>query len=157
VNANADEPRWSTCAMQSYAAVPRSVSSRESLVLRWVRGDVSNFEYLMAVNAAAGRYLGSCSHHPVLPWVTDFSAPHSGWRDLTKSKFRLHKGDAQLDVSFCRENDMPHHVPEPPLSSLSYFVYMARVTSVEVLRRHVRSVFRPAEYPSRCGGSLAAI
>ena len=128
---------------------PRSVSSPVSLTERWVVGDVSNFEYLMAVNAAAGRYLGSYSHHPVLPWVTDFTVERGGWRDLTQSKYRLHKGDAQLDFTFAQQSSEAHHVPEPPLSSLSYFVYLARVTPLEVLRQHVRSVFRPAEYPAR--------
>jgi hypothetical protein len=82
--------------------VPRAPRASGSLIARWVAGDVSNLEYLLAVNAAAGRYASSHCHHPVLPWVTDFTAPGSGWRDLRTSKFRLHKGDAQLDVTFSR-------------------------------------------------------
>lgn len=77
------------------------------LTYRWVKGMVTNLEYLLAVNAAAGRVLGDRSCYPIVPWVTDFSARITdetsaggrggkGWRDLTITKFRLKKGDAQV-------------------------------------------------------------
>lgn len=59
---------------------------------RWINGDLSNFEYLMYINKCCGRVHGHPNHHPVLPWIMDFSQPLGGWRDLTKSKFRLNKG-----------------------------------------------------------------
>ena len=59
---------------------------------QWVNGEISNFDYLMYINKCCGRVHGDPNHHPVLPWIMDFSQPLGGWRDLTKSKFRLNKG-----------------------------------------------------------------
>ncbi|XP_065137112.1 WD repeat-containing protein 81 [Paramisgurnus dabryanus] len=72
----------------------------KSLVLDWVHGRVSNFHYLMELNRLAGRREGDPNYHPVLPWVVDFTVPCGRFRDLKKSKFRLNKGDKQLDFTY---------------------------------------------------------
>ncbi|CAM9415914.1 unnamed protein product, partial [Ectocarpus sp. 4 AP-2014] len=68
-----------------------------------------------------------------------------GWRDLTKAKFRLKKGDAQLDRSYL-EGQPPHHVPES-LSELTLTVYLARRLPLQVLKDVVRRELVVEEYP----------
>ncbi|XP_074535248.1 WD repeat-containing protein 81 [Halichoeres trimaculatus] len=72
----------------------------KTLVLDWVHGRVSNFRYLMELNRLAGRREGDPNYHPVLPWVVDFTVPFGKFRDLRRSKFRLTKGDKQLDFTY---------------------------------------------------------
>eukprot|EP00698_Gefionella_okellyi_P013427 TRINITY_DN3675_c0_g1_i2.p1 TRINITY_DN3675_c0_g1~~TRINITY_DN3675_c0_g1_i2.p1 ORF type:complete len:1155 (+),score=186.25 TRINITY_DN3675_c0_g1_i2:110-3574(+) len=111
----------------------------------WVRGDMSNFDYLMFLNGLSGRRAGDSFHPPILPWVADLSSNTGGWRDLTKSKYRLSKGDEMLDITFQSSN--PHHLTDM-LSSVTYCIYAARRLEVEVLKRVVRAKFEPNEYPS---------
>ena len=64
---------------------PSSISrwTGKSVIQRWVDGDVSNFDYLMVLNRAAGRSMIDASFHAMMPWVVDFSSKDGGWRDLT--------------------------------------------------------------------------
>ena len=62
----------------------------------WRRGRLSNFDYLMFLNYLSGRSCENPRAYPVLPWVRDFSSEIGGWRDLSKSKFRINKGDQML-------------------------------------------------------------
>ncbi|OAD66079.1 hypothetical protein PHYBLDRAFT_175602 [Phycomyces blakesleeanus NRRL 1555(-)] len=119
----------------------------EPLVIKWVRGEISNYSYIMALNHLAGRKEGDPNFHPILPWVVDFTGTsvEDGWRDFTKTKFRMNKGDEQLDFTF--DGPVPHHITDI-LSDITYYVYLARRTPIPVLCQFVRSKYEPNEYPS---------
>lgn len=102
---------------------------------------ISNYDYLWYINELAGRRFGDPNRHFVFPWVIDFTSPDS-WRDLTITKYRMNKGDEQLDLNYSISN---HHITEI-LSELTYYHYMARKTAVPVLQKYVRTNFRPNEY-----------
>lgn len=119
---------------------------------QWWRGELSNFEYLLILNKLAGRRWGDHTFHPVMPWVIDFSTKPDdncdvGWRDLSKSKWRLAKGDEQLDFTYST-SEIPHHVSDECLSELAVCSYKARRLPLSVLRMAVRTVYEPNEYPS---------
>ena len=65
-----------------------------------------------------------------MPWVMDFTRPDGNYRDFSKSKYRLNKGDDQLDFTYesalqmqaMNEEDgsnlagqVPHHISGCPL------------------------------------------
>ena len=137
-------------------------SDLQEIVQMWTYGKISNFDYLMLLNRLAGRRSGDPNHHPILPWVMNFSQPDSGYRDLTKSKFRLNKGDYQLDLTYDNSlmygpSDEASRTPQDPLlihhhitdflSDITYYVYKARRTPKSVLCAHVRKRWVPNEYP----------
>ncbi|XP_023248259.1 WD repeat-containing protein 81 [Copidosoma floridanum] len=115
----------------------------------WVHGRLSNFDYLTALNDLAGRRYGDPSCHHVMPWVTDFTSRCGGnWRDFAKSKFRLNKGDRQLDLTFDSETTgVGYHVSDV-LSEITYYVYLSRRYSRSILCKHVRPLWVPGEYPA---------
>ena len=175
-----------TDAASAHRPRPPPFRSLRALCSDWLAGTCSTFEYLLALNAAAGRRCGDRSFHAVFPWVLDFTAPPEniatsgamaaaqaaaaaeaaasmgpagpsapiaasllpvGWRDLSRTKWRLTKGDEQLDVTYAR-SEPAHHIPHDALSELAVCIYTARRQPEALLRRVVRAVFEPNEYPA---------
>lgn len=68
-----------------------SLIGQQSVTQRWVRGEISNFQYLMHLNTLAGRSYNDLSQYPIFPWilrdysseVLDLTNPNS-FRDLTR-------------------------------------------------------------------------
>ncbi|ESO90187.1 hypothetical protein LOTGIDRAFT_233981 [Lottia gigantea] len=140
--------------LTSYIYKQYSISDLPTIVDNWVHKKLTNFQYLMILNHLAGRVMNDPNNHPVLPWVMDFTGHDSGYRDLTMSKYRINKGDYQLDFTYnsmigLNENGehIPHHVSDV-LSDITYFVYKARRTEKSILCTHVRTNWVPHEYPS---------
>lgn len=143
-----------TCPCQTLFADLKLSSSVnwESDFKRWWEGKLSNFEYLLTLNRLAGRRWGDRTFYTVMPWVIDFTVKPDvmsevGWRDLKKSKWHLAKGDEQLDFTYS-SSEIPHHVSDECLSELAVCSYKARRLPLSVLRRTVRSVYEPNEYPA---------
>ncbi|XP_045593332.1 WD repeat-containing protein 81 isoform X2 [Procambarus clarkii] len=120
----------------------------------WVGHQITTLDYLLCLNFYAGRKFNSPHHHPTVPWVMDFSSRNGGWRDLTKTKFRLNKGDQQLDHTYQmaashgqNKQAVAHHVTEV-FSEITYYVYKARVTPKEILTKYVRQQWVPEHYPA---------
>lgn len=143
-----------TCPCQTLFADLKlsSFINWESDFKRWWEGKLSNFEYLLTLNRLAGRRWGDRTFYTVMPWVIDFTVKPDvmsevGWRDLKKSKWHLAKGDEQLDFTYS-SSEIPHHVSDECLSELAVCSYKARRLPLSVLRRTVRSVYEPNEYPA---------
>ena len=56
-------------------------------VVKWCKGEMSNFDYIISLNHMCGRREEDPAMQPIFPWVIDFSGPKA-YRDLTKSKYR---------------------------------------------------------------------
>lgn len=119
-------------------------------VSQWQNGELSNLEYLLILNKLAGRRNSDPNYHPIVPWVTNFKKK-GHIRDLTTSKYRLNKGDTQLDITYGqaleRGDHNAHHVSEV-LSDITYYMYKARNTQKNILCKHVREKWVPGEYPA---------
>ncbi|XP_068245244.1 WD repeat and FYVE domain-containing protein 3 isoform X2 [Palaemon carinicauda] len=68
-----------------------SIIGETSVTHRWVRGEISNFQYLMHLNTLAGRSYNDLMQYPIFPWVlADYTAEEldltnpSTFRDLSK-------------------------------------------------------------------------
>ncbi|XP_054166813.1 WD repeat and FYVE domain-containing protein 3-like [Oppia nitens] len=73
------------------AGILSNLIGETSVTQRWVRGEISNFQYLMNLNTLAGRSYNDLMQYPVFPWVIadyvsselDFMDPRT-FRDLSK-------------------------------------------------------------------------
>ena len=54
---------------------PEKLFAIENATQRWIRREISNFDYIMILNEAAGRTYHDITQFPVFPWiVSDFSS-----------------------------------------------------------------------------------
>ncbi|KAJ4438847.1 hypothetical protein ANN_14800 [Periplaneta americana] len=60
------------CSKFSYEDIRSDATvfmSETSVTQRWVRGEISNFQYLMHLNTLAGRSYNDLMQYPVFPWI----------------------------------------------------------------------------------------
>ncbi|KAJ5745343.1 hypothetical protein N7520_010525 [Penicillium odoratum] len=95
------EDIWRFETLRSQDDAPQSLGSKFASVFghlpsspatrKWVRGEISNFHYLMLINTLAGRTFNDLTQYPVFPWVLadytseelDLTNPKT-FRDLSK-------------------------------------------------------------------------
>lgn len=95
------EDSWRLEALKSPEDVPQTFGSKFTSVFnqgswgpatkKWIKGEISNFHYLMLINTMAGRTFNDLTQYPVFPWVLadytseelDLDNPRS-FRDLSK-------------------------------------------------------------------------
>lgn len=90
----ASEDSWRLDTLRNPEEVPQSLGFKFASVFnngpshtatkKWVKGDMSNFQYLMLVNTMAGRTFNDLTQYPVFPWVlADYTSDEL---DLTDPK-----------------------------------------------------------------------
>lgn len=95
------ESSWRLESLRNPEEVPQTFGSKFANVFassssnpatkKWMKGEISNFHYLMLVNTLAGRTFNDLTQYPVFPWVLadytseelDLTDPRS-YRDFTK-------------------------------------------------------------------------
>ncbi|CAH0714498.1 unnamed protein product, partial [Brenthis ino] len=78
-------------AVEQPAGLLATLIGDTSVTQRWLRGEISNFQYLMHLNTLAGRSYNDLMQYPVFPWILadydslelDLTHPAT-FRDLTK-------------------------------------------------------------------------
>ena len=75
-----------------YGAVrsPAELLQTSGLVKKWVRREISNFDYLIQLNTIAGRTYNDLSQYPVFPWIL---------RDYTSAELDLDNPGVYRDLS----------------------------------------------------------
>jgi beige protein homolog 1 len=95
------EDQWRVESLRNLEDQPQSLGFKLASVFnsaasnpttrKWMRGEISNFAYLMQINTMAGRTFNDLTQYPVFPWVLadytseelDLTNPHT-FRDLSK-------------------------------------------------------------------------
>lgn len=122
-----------------FASAFSSVSSHP-VTRKWIKGEISNFHYLMFVNTLAGRTFNDLTQYPVFPWVIsnykdtelDLTNPRN-FRDLTKP-IGCQRPDQELSIrerfnSFAEMGDTEHafHYGTHYSSAMTVASYLMRL------------------------------
>lgn len=125
--------------------IEKAHSNKNAITKRWMNYEISNFEYLMALNTLAGRSYKDIVQYPVFPWILeqyrtetiDLDDPEP-YRDLTKNMGQL-GSDERVNFFLERyENVDPFNPTAPfhfgshyssPAITLQFLIRLAPFTS----------------------------
>uniref|UniRef100_A0A0N4Z392 Beige/BEACH domain containing protein n=1 Tax=Parastrongyloides trichosuri TaxID=131310 RepID=A0A0N4Z392_PARTI len=104
-----------------------SIMGQQSMTQKWVKGEISNFEYLIYLNTVSGRSYNDLSQYPIFPWIIqdytssklDLTNPKT-FRDLSKPMGA--QSEARLNQFLKRyaEWDDPSHETPPYMYGTHY-------------------------------------
>ncbi|KAJ2516070.1 hypothetical protein H4217_004813, partial [Coemansia sp. RSA 1939] len=112
---------------------PPALLNRTKLTERWQHGELSNFDYLMALNTIAGRSYNDLSQYPVFPWVIcDYK---SKWLDLKDP--RVYR-DLSRPIGALNEKRLSHFIEryesfEDPTGRIKKFHYGTHYSSASAV------------------------
>lgn len=106
--------------VESSASLLSNLIGETSVTQRWVRGEISNFQYLMHLNTLAGRSYNDLMQYPVFPWVlADYDSEEldlndsQTFRDFTKPMGAQTQDRLEQFKKRYKEWDDPHGETPP--------------------------------------------
>ncbi|VDM16430.1 unnamed protein product [Hydatigera taeniaeformis] len=114
----------------------------------WLRGQISNFDYIMALNTAAGRTYNDITQYPIFPWIiADYE---SEVLDLEKPSISFRRLDRPISVQTeSRIRDVSRHYEEMKAQQLELDVAVGE---------DQRTLFCPIfHYPSFCSNEAITL
>ncbi|XP_036321880.1 WD repeat and FYVE domain-containing protein 3 isoform X2 [Rhagoletis pomonella] len=109
-----------TASVEQTSGIFSSLIGETSVTQRWVRGEISNFQYLMHLNTLAGRSYNDLMQYPVFPWIVadyeseelDLSNPKT-FRDFSKPMGAQSEERLEQFQKRFKEWDDPHGETPP--------------------------------------------
>jgi hypothetical protein len=143
------EDQWRVEALRNPEDIPQSFGSKFASVFntaastpatrKWVKGEISNFAYLMQINTMAGRTFNDLTQYPVFPWVLadytseelDMTDPHT-FRDFSKPMGCQHPSrEAEFRERYANvaemTSDPPYHYGTHYSSAMTVSSYLIRL------------------------------
>ncbi|XP_055847784.1 WD repeat and FYVE domain-containing protein 3 [Episyrphus balteatus] len=109
-----------TASVEQTSGIFSSLIGETSVTQRWVRGEISNFQYLMHLNTLAGRSYNDLMQYPVFPWILadydseelDLTNPKT-FRDFSKPMGAQSEERLEQFLKRFKEWDDPHGETPP--------------------------------------------
>lgn len=109
-----------TANVEQATGILSNLIGETSVTQRWVRGEISNFQYLMYLNTLAGRSYNDLMQYPVFPWIlSDYDSEEldltdpSSFRDFTSPMGAQSPDRLEQFKKRFKEWDDPHNETPP--------------------------------------------